>query len=377
MYQSHRKFHSIQGAGPLLGVLLLVLGQLAWADRVKDLADIAGVRANQLVGYGLVVGLDGSGDKDTDSPMMIQSLTAMLTRLGVQIPAGTKIKPKNVAAVMLTADLPAFAKRGQVIDVTVSSLGNSKSLRGGTLLMAPLKGADGQVYAMAQGNLLVSGLSADGKDGSKVSVNVPNVGRIPRGATVEREVESPFAATTPLVLNLRESDFATAKRIADAVNQTVGEGSARALDGVSVEVSAPQDPTQRVAFVSMLEDLKVDSSLPRARVIVNSRTGTVVINSEVRVRPSAVSHGSLTVTISEDVRVSQPEPMSMGQTAVVPKSNVNVKEEKKPMFKFAPGPTLEEVVRAVNEVGASPSDLVAILEALKEAGSLKAELIVI
>jgi len=210
-----------------------------------------------------------------------------------------------------------------------------------------------------------------------VSVNVPNVGRIPRGATVEREVESPFAATTHLVLNLRESDFATAKRIADAVNQTVGEGSARALDGVSVEVSAPQDPTQRVAFVSMLEDLKVDSSLPRARVIVNSRTGTVVINSEVRVRPSAVSHGSLTVTISEDVRVSQPEPMSMGQTAVVPKSNVNVKEEKKPMFKFAPGPTLEEVVRAVNEVGASPSDLVAILEALKEAGSLKAELIVI
>jgi flagellar P-ring protein precursor FlgI len=324
-----------------------------------------------------VMGLDGTGDKDTDSPYTLQSMRSMLSRLGVQIPPNVSFKPKNVAAVMLTAELPPFAKVGQTIDVTASSLGNAKSLRGGTLLMAPLKGPDGQVYAIAQGNLLVSGLSASGADGSKVTVNVPNVGRIPGGATVERTVPVAFGGGTSLVLNLRQEDFSTATRMVEAINSKIGAGTARALDGGSLEVSAPLDPSQRVAFLSILDEIEVEPAAPRARVIVNSRTGTVVINSEVHVLPAAVSHGSLTVTISEDVKVSQPGPLSGGQTAVVPKSKLGVNEEKRPMFKFAPGPTLDEVVRAVNQVGASPSDLVAILEALREAGSLRAELIVI
>jgi flagellar P-ring protein precursor FlgI len=361
-----------------IALLCLALAALpAAAERIKDLASVAGVRSNQLIGYGLVVGLDGTGDKDTDSPYTLQSLRSMLTRLGVQIPPGVKIKPKNAAAVMLSAELPPFAKVGGRIDVTVSSLGNAKSLRGGTLLMAPLKGPDGRVYAVAQGNLLVSGLSASGADGSKVTVNVPNVGRVPNGATVERTVANPFHRGSSLTLNLHRSDFTTAKRVTDAINQAVGAGTARALDGASVEVSAPMDPSQRVAFMALLEGLEVQPAATRARVIVNSRTGTVVINNQVRVTPVAVSHGSLTVTVREDVQVSQPGPFSGGRTAVVPSSDLAVEEEKDPMFKFAPGPTLDDVVKVVNEVGASPSDLVAILEALKEAGALNADLIVI
>jgi len=360
-----------------LPILLVLAAAPVGAERIKDLAAVAGVRSNQLLGYGLVVGLDGTGDKDSDSPFMVQSVRSMLTRLGVQIPVDVKLKPKNVAAVMLSAELPPFAKVGQTIDITASSLGNAKSLRGGTLLMAPLKGPDGQVYAIAQGNLLVSGLSASGADGSKVTVNVPNVGRILNGATVERTVPSAFTGGTRLVLNLRQADFSTASRIVEAINGQIGAGTARALDGGSLEVSAPLDPSQRVAFVSILEEMDVQPASPRARVVINSRTGTVVINSEVRVLPSAVSHGSLTVTIKEDVKVSQPAPLSGGQTAVVPSSTVAVEEQKRPMFKFSPGPTLDEVVRAVNQVGASPSDLVAILEALREAGALRADLIVI
>jgi flagellar P-ring protein precursor FlgI len=360
----------------LLAASLLLAAPLR-AERIKDLAQVAGIRSNQLVGYGLVVGLDGTGDKDTDSPYTLQSLRAMLTRLGVQVPSDAKIKPKNVAAVMLSADLPPFAKVGQRIDVTASSLGNAKSLRGGTLLMAPLKGPDGNVYAVAQGNLLVSGLSADGADGSKVTVNVPNVGRVPGGASVERVVPNPFAAGDRLTLHLREPDFTTAMRVSDAINKAVGAGSATALDGAAIEVAAPKDPGQRVAFMSVLQELEVEPAQPLARVIVNSRTGTVVINTEVRVLPSAVSHGSLTVTISEDIQVSQPNALAAGQTAVVPRSDVTVEEDANPMFKFAPGPALDDVVKAVNQVGASPSDLVAILEALKQAGALKAELIVI
>ncbi len=362
----------------LLSLLLSLAGASAGAaERIKDLADVAGVRANALLGYGLVVGLNGTGDKDTDSPYTLQSLRAMLTRLGVRVPPGVKIKPKNAAAVMISAELPPFAKVGQHIDVTVSSLGNAKSLRGGTLLMSPLKGADGKVYAVAQGNLLVSGLSASGADGSKVTVNVPNVGRIPNGATVERALATPFAHGDHLVLNLKRADFTTAKHIADAIDKALGEGTAVPIDAASVRVRAPKAAGQRVGFVAFLEELTLEAGRPVARVIVNSRTGTVVINQEVRVAPAAITHGSLTVTITEDVQVSQPAPLSGGQTAVTPRSNVDVAEEKKPMFKFAPGPTLDEVVRAVNEVGAAPSDLVAILEALKEAGALRAELIVI
>ena len=360
----------------VLPLLALVSGPVH-AERIKDVASVAGVRSNQLLGYGLVVGLDGTGDKDTDSPYTLQSLRSMLARLGVQIPANAKIKPKNAAAVMLSAELPPFAKVGQAIDVTVSSMGNAKSLRGGTLLMAPLKGPDGQVYGIAQGNLLVSGLSASGADGSKVTVNVPNVGRIPGGATVERTVSTPFGSSNSLTLNLRQADFTTARRVTEAINAAIGAGTARALDAGAVQVAAPLDSNQRVTFVAMLEEIEVQPAAPRARVIVNSRTGTVVINAEVRVLPSAVSHGSLTVTISEEIQVSQPNAFAGGETAVVPRSDVAVEEEAKPMFKFAPGPTLDEVVRAVNQVGASPSDLVAILEALKQAGALKADLIVI
>ncbi len=361
----------------VLALVFIVTAPLSAAERIKDLTSVAGVRANQLVGYGLVMGLNGTGDKDTDSPYTLQSLRSMLTRLGIQVPPTANIKPKNVAAVLLSAELPAFAKIGQRIDVTASSLGNAKSLRGGTLLMAPLKGPDGKVYAVAQGNLLVSGLSASGDDGSKVTVNEPNVGRIPNGAMVERTVPTPFAGIDSLVLNLHRADFTTAMRIAEAVNKAVGAGSANALDAGSIKVAAPKNANQRVAFISLLQELEVEQALPKARVIVNSRTGTVVINSEVKVLPSAVTHGSLTVTIDEDIQVSQPGPLAGGRTAVVPNTDVDVEEEKKPMFKFAPGPSLDDVVKAVNRVGASPSDLVAILEALKEAGALKAELIVI
>lgn len=360
-----------------MALLLSLISTQSAAERIKDLANVAGVRSNQLLGYGLVMGLDGTGDKDTDSPYTLQSLRSLLTRLGVQIPAGAKIKPKNVAAVMLSAALPPFAKVGQTFDVTLSSLGNAKSLRGGTLLMAPLKGPDGKVYAVAQGNLLVSGLSASGDDGSKVTVNVPNVGRIPGGAVVERSVPNSFASGDSLTLNLRESDFTTARRVTEAINRAMGAGTAKAVDAAAIQVAAPKDPDQRVLFMSVLEELRVQQAAPRARVIVNSRTGTVVINNQVQVLPSAVSHGSLTVTISEDIQVSQPNALAGGQTAVVPRTDVAVEEEANPMFKFAPGPTLDEVVKAVNEVGASPSDLVAILEALKEAGALKADLIVI
>lgn len=369
--------HRLQALSICLALGLICLIAPLRAERIKDLATVDGVRSNQLVGYGLVMGLNGTGDKDTDSPYTLQSLRSMLTRLGVQIPPNANIKPKNVAAVLLSAELPPFAKRGQRIDVTASSLGNAKSLRGGTLLMAPLKGPDGKVYAVAQGNLLVSGLSASGDDGSRVTVNEPNVGRIPGGALVERTVPTPFGVGNSLTLNLNESDFTTARRISEAINKAIGEGSAKAMDAASIKVSAPKDPGQRVAFVSLLEELEVVPARPQARVIVNSRTGTVVINSEVRVLPSAVSHGSLTVTIDENIQVSQPNAFAGGQTAVVPDSEVTVEEEGNPMFKFAPGPSLDDVVKAVNDVGASPSDLVAILEALKQAGALKAELIVI
>jgi len=359
----------------LLAALLLSAG--AQAERLKDLASIQGVRSNQLIGYGLVVGLNGTGDQTTQTPFTVQTFNNMLAQFGIKVPPGGNVQLKNVAAVSIHAELPAFAKPGQTIDVTISSIGNAKSLRGGSLLMSPLKGIDGNVYAIAQGNLVVGGFDAGGADGSRITVNVPSAGRIPNGATVERPVPSGFDQGNYLTLNLNRPDFTTAKNIVDKINELLGPGVAQAVDGGSVRVAAPADAGQRVDYLSILENLEVDVGQAVAKVIINSRTGTIVIGQNVRVQPAAVTHGSLTVTITEDPIVSQPEPFSQGQTAVVPRSRVSAEEEAKPMFKFAPGTTLDEIVRAVNQVGASPSDLMAILEALKQAGALQADLIVI
>jgi len=359
----------------LLGLLLV--GGSAHAERLKDIASISGVRTNQLIGYGLVVGLNGSGDQTTQTPFTVQTFNNMMAQFGIKVPNGGNVQLKNVAAVSVHAELPPFAKPGQTIDITVSSIGNAKSLRGGSLLMTPLKGIDGNVYAVAQGNLVVGGFDAGGADGSRITVNVPSAGRIPSGATVERPVPSGFNQGNTLTLNLNRPDFTTAKNIVDQINELLGPGVAQALDGGSISVTAPLDPGQRVDYLSILENLQVEVGQAVAKVIINSRTGTIVIGQNVRVQPAAVTHGSLTVTITEDPQVSQPEPLSGGQTVVVPNSKVKAEQEAKPMFKFGPGTTLDDIVRAVNQVGAAPSDLMAILEALKQAGALQADLIVI
>jgi flagellar P-ring protein precursor FlgI len=353
---------------------LLLITQPAMAERIKDVAAVAGVRSNMLVGYGLVVGLNKTGDKTKFSG---QSLRSMLARLGITLPPGIDPKSKNIAAVTVHAELPAFAKSGQKIDVTISSIGDAKSLRGGSLLMTPLKAANGEVYALAQGNLIVGGLSASGSDGSSITVNIPSVGRIPGGGMVEKPMNTPFGEASTLTLNLHTPDFTTANRLAMAINNIIGPSTARPMDGASIKVNAPRDFSQRVSFVSLLENITFEPADAPARIIINSRTGTVVINSQVRVKPAAVSHGSLTVTISEEIEVSQPGGFSEGETKVVPKSTVEVEEGDSRMFVFNPGVSLDEIVRAVNQVGAAPSDLVAILEALKSAGALRAELIVI
>lgn len=350
----------------------------ARAERIKDIATVFGVRSNQLVGYGIVVGLDGTGDQTTQAPFTMQSVQNMLQRFGVTIPANANPQLKNVAAVTVTADLPPFVKPGQTIDVTVASIGNASSLRGGNLLMAPLRGADGQVYAVAQGNVLVSGFGVSGKDGSRIALNVPSSGRIPNGASVERTVPNHFASGSSLVLDLNTPDFTTAARVAAAINKTVGTGTAEALDAVSIRVAAPVDANQRIAYLSTVEDIQVDPGVAPARVIINSRTGTVVISSEVRVMAAAVAHGSLSVTITERQDVSQPNALSQGgQTVVTPRSSIDVQQADAHMFVFQAGVNLDQIVRAVNEVGAAPGDLVAILEALQQAGALRAQLIVI
>ena len=364
-----------------LNVFLLIAFMMrpgvAHADRIKDLADVAGVRSNPLVGYGLVVGLDGTGDQTSQAPFTIQSLKNMLQQLGVVVPAGVNPQLKNVAAVAISADLPAFAKPGQKIDITVSSIGNASSLRGGSLLMAPLKGADGQVYAIAQGNLVVGGLGISGADGSRISVNIPSAGRIPGGASVERMVVSDITSTAEVILNLHNADFTTASRMVKGIDAALGEGASHAIDAVTVAVKAPADASQRVSFLAVLESLDIDPGDAPARVVINSRTGTIVIGSHVRVLPAAVSHGSLSVTITERPKVSQPAPFSDGQTVVTAQSTIDVKQTDSRMFLFAPEASLDDIVRAVNQVGAAPGDIVAILEALKEAGALRAELIVI
>lgn len=361
-----------------LALLLTLGGADAHALRIKDMVSIAGVRSNQLVGYGLVVGLNGTGDQTTQTQFTVQSMKSMLAQLGVVIPDGVNPQLKNVAAVIVHAELPPFAKSGTVIDVTVSSIGNASSLRGGALLMTPLKGADGQVYALAQGNLIVSGFGVEGEDGSKITVNIPSSGRIPNGATVEQEVASAFNDPGAfMTLNLHRPDFTTALHLSEEINRVFGEGTANAVDGSSIQVRSPENPDHKVAFLSAMENLEVQPGEGSARIIVNSRTGTVVIGTHVQLEPAAVAHGSLTVTIAESPTVSQPGAFSGGTTQVTPNSQLFVDEEDNSMFLFEPGVSLDELVRAVNQVGASPSDLVAILEALQQVGALRAQLIVI
>ncbi|CAE6889630.1 flagellar basal body P-ring protein FlgI [Vibrio alginolyticus] len=358
----------------LILMSMALFSTAAQAARIKDVAQVAGVRSNQLVGYGLVSGLPGTGESN---PFTEQSFAAMLQNFGIQLPPGTKPKIKNVAAVMVTATLPPFSKPGQQVDVTISSIGSAKSLRGGTLLQTFLKGLDGQVYAVAQGNLVVSGFSAEGNDGSKIVGNNPTVGIISSGATVEREIPNPFGRGDYITFNLLESDFTTAQRMADAVNNFLGPQMASAVDATSVRVRAPRDVSQRVAFLSAIENLEFDPADGAAKIIVNSRTGTIVVGKHVRLKSAAVTHGGMTVAIKENLSVSQPNGFSGGQTVVVPDSDIEVTEKQGKMFKFDPGLTLDDLVRAVNEVGAAPSDLMAILQALKQAGAIEGQLIII
>ena len=366
-------------------VLLLGLSGAAWADRVKDLASVAAGRSNQLIGYGLVVGLQGTGD-GADVSFTAQSMKSMLARLGVGIDGplsdfeqnatSGKIDIKNVAAVMITAELPGFAKPGQKIDINVSAIGKATSLRGGSLLLTSLRGVDGEIYSLAQGALTATGVETSAA-GSKVSIGVPTSARIPGGATVERMVETPFEKSDHVVMNVRESDFTTTTAIVNSINKNFGQGTAQALDGMSFSIKAPTDMSQRVAFMSMVENLDVVPGEPPARVVVNSRTGTVVISRNVRVTAAAVAHGTISVAIAATNEVSQPNALSRGQTAGVQNADIAVSEPKNPMFLFQPGVDLRQVVDAVNQVGATPSALIAILEALKSSGSLRAELIVI
>ena len=368
----------------LLGLALLASN--AMADRIKDLASVAAMRSNQLIGYGLVVGLQGTGD-GVDVNFTAQSMKTLLYRLGVamegplsdfETAASTgKIDVKNVAAVMVTAELPGFAKPGQKIDINVAAIGKASSLRGGVLLLSNLRGVDGEIYALAQGSLNATGIDSSAA-GSKVAIGVPTSSRIPGGATVEHMVSNPFDRAERVVLNVREADFTTTNAIVNAINNRFGDDVARALDGVSISLQAPQDQTQRVAFMSMIENMEVSPGEPTARVVVNAKTGTVVISRNVRVSAAAVTHGTITVSISATNEVSQPGPLSQGgQTAAVQNANIEVSEPNKPMFLFQPGIDLRQIVDAVNQVGATPSALIAILEALKSSGSLRAELVVI
>ncbi|HUN92720.1 MAG TPA: flagellar basal body P-ring protein FlgI [Burkholderiaceae bacterium] len=365
-----------------LGLAAVALAAVAFgsapasAERIRDVATVQGVRPNQLIGYGLVVGLDGSGDQTTQTPFTTQSLQSMLTQLGVTLPAGTSLQLKNVAAVMVTATLPAFAQPGQGLDVTVSSLGNAKSLRGGTLLMTPLKGADRQVYAVAQGNVLVGGAGAS-SGGSKVQINHLDAGRIPDGATVERAVASPFANSDRIRLELNVTDFSTADAVTRAINSEIGNDTAEAMDARVIEVRAPTAPNERVHFIARLENIDVAQVTQPARVVINARTGSIVMNQTVTLDPAAVAHGNLSVTISSTPQVSQPGPASNGTTAVTTKTDIQVKQEGGALMKLPRAANLADVVKALNALGANPGDLVAILQALKAAGALRADLEVI
>jgi flagellar P-ring protein precursor FlgI len=357
----------------------------AMADRIKDLTTVAAMRSNQLIGYGLVVGLQGTGD-GADVSFTAQSMKTMLSRLGVSLEgplsdfetatSAGKIDIKNVAAVMITAELPGFAKPGQKIDINVAAIGKATSLRGGNLLLTSLRGVDGEIYALAQGSLTATGIDANAA-GSKVAIGVPTSTRIPGGAQVEKTVDTPFDKAERVVLNVRDGDFTTTNAIVSAINTRFGADVARALDGVSITLQAPQDLSQRVAFMSMVENMDVQPGEPPARVVVNAKTGTVVISRNVRITAAAVTHGTISVSIAATNEVSQPGALSQGQTTPVQNADISVSEPNKPMFLFQPGVDLRQIVDAVNQVGASPSSLIAILEALKSSGSLRAELIVI
>jgi len=348
----------------------------AQAMRLKEVATVQGVRPNQLVGYGLVVGLDGTGDQTTSTPFTTQSLNALLQQMGVTVPPGTNMQLKNVAAVMVTAQLPPFAQPGQQVDVTVSSLGNAKSLRGGTLVATPLKGADGQIYALAQGNLVVGGAGASAA-GSKVQINHLSAGRVPEGATVERSVPTPLNQGEYLQLDLNANDYNTAREVARAVNAKMGAGVAQALDGRVVRVRMPASTDARVAFMADIENLPLELAAPAAKVVINARTGSVVVNQTVTLNPCAVAHGSLSVTINSTPMVSQPAPFSKGETVSRDKADITIRQEPGSLIQLPAGTKLADVVKALNSLGATPQDLLAILQAMKTAGALNAEIEVI
>jgi len=355
--------------------IFVISASLCHAERLKDLASIQGVRQNQLIGYGLVVGLDGTGDQTTQTPFTTQAIVSMLQNAGVNLQS-SNMQLKNVAAVMVTTSLPAFAQPGQTLDITVSSLGNAKSLRGGTLLMTPLKGVDGQIYAMAQGNVLVGGVGASA-NGSKAQVNHLSVGRISAGATVERAVPTALGQGGQITLELNETDFSTASKVVNAINKQFGAGTAVAQDGRVIRVRAPESSDQRVAFLGSLESIDVKPALLAAKVILNARTGSVVMNQTVALEPCAVAHGNLSVVINTENTASQPGALSGGQTVVVPNSQIEIKKDPGQLLLLKKSATLADVVKALNSIGATPQDLLAILQAMKAAGSLRAELEII
>jgi len=361
-------------------VQAICMAAIAWsapahAERIKDMGQFHGVRSNQLTGYGIVVGLAGTGDDSL--AYSTQGMKGAISRFGLTLPPGINPALKNTAAVIVTTDLPPFAKPGQRLDITVSAIGKAKSLRGGTLLLSPLYGADGQIYAMAQGNLVVGGLGVGAADGSKVSVNLPSVGRIDGGASVERKVETGFASAPSLVFNLAEHDVTNAILVAQAINDQLGASIAEAVDGASIAIQVPPGAVQRIRMMSRIENIELTPAQSAAKVIVNARTGTVVINGAVRVWPAAVSHGKLTVRIDENPAVVQPAMFSRGRTAIEASSNITIEEQTNPAFIMPKGTNLSDIVNAINRIGASPGDLVAILQALKQAGALKAELVII
>ena len=376
MNKPFRILNIMRAAAALLAALACLAPATGHAERLKDLASIQGVRSNQLIGYGLVVGLDGTGDQTTQTPFTVQSIISMLQGMGINLPAGTNLQLRNVAAVMVTSSLPPFAQPGQTLDVTVSSMGNAKSLRGGTLLMTPLKGADGQIYAMAQGNLLVGGVGASA-NGSQAQINHLSVGRISAGATVERALPSAIAGADVINLELNEADFSTASRLVDAINTRFGIGTAVAQDARVVRVRSPLDDTARVAFLGSLHSIDLEQAPTVAKVILNARTGSVVMNQNVRLENCAVAHGNLSVVISTMPVISQPGPFSDGRTVVTQASQIEINKEPGKVLQLDGGASLADVIKGLNSIGATPQDLLAILQAMKAAGSLRAELEII